>query len=85
MDTKTLTPRQSATLDVISAHQVARPTGPTIRAVAEQMGLAPNAVQRHVDALRAAGFVEHDAGLGLVIVARATTRKPIAKPGGKLL
>ncbi len=80
-----LTPRQQATLGVVTSKQETRRTGPTVREVASAMGVAANAVQRHVEALRKAGFVAEDAGMGLVIVKRAATRKPMPKPGGQLL
>ncbi len=62
-----LTERQATALKIIAMRQVTRRIGPTLREVAKLMGLAPNAVQRYVEALRLSGAVEPDAGYGLVM------------------
>lgn len=88
MDKQTLTPRQEQALKIIAAKQATRRTGPSVREVAAAMGVAGNAVQGFVGKLRAAGAIEADSGYGLVLSSagvRTSTRKPLAKPGGKLL
>lgn len=75
-----LTPRQADTLKVIAARQVHRKCGPTIREVAGVLNVAGNAVQRHVEALRAAGHVEPDSGNGLIVCASAHPQRPSADP-----
>ncbi len=82
-----LTSRQSEALKVISARQVHRKTGPTIREVAAVLDVSGNAVQGFVRKLRESGHVEPDTGNGLVVCSRTdrNDRKPITKRGGKLL
>lgn len=85
---KQLTARQEAILRVIASHQQVRAVGPTLRQVAAEMGTAANAAHRHVEALRAAGRIEPEAGFGLVVVQAntlRTDRAPLAKPSGQLL
>ncbi len=79
-----LTPRQTDALRIITARQATRRTGPTLRQLAKEMGVACYAVQRYVGGLRASGHIEPDSGYGLVVQGSAG-RAPLPKPGGKLL
>lgn len=61
-----LTERQATVLAAIQSRQ--RTAGPTLREVAEMLKIAPNAVYRHVCALRESGHIAKECGDGLVIV-----------------
>ncbi len=67
---KPLSPRQADALREIEARQETREVGPTIAVLAAAMGVHQYAVQRHVAALRAKGWVEPESGFGLVVVKR---------------
>jgi hypothetical protein len=58
-------------LDFIRANQRVVTTGPSFRDLAKHLGVACNAAQRHVEALRAEGFVAANTGNGIVLKSSA--------------
>ncbi len=91
--------RHQQALDYIQSTQRTTVTGPTVRAVAEKLGIHATAAQRVVTALRGKGLLKPEAGCGLVVhavpvykeapapqkvSAQTPVRQPIPKPNGKL-
>jgi len=62
--TATLTSRQARVLEIIRSETEARGFPPSIREIAERMGIkSPNGVKCHLDALAAKGYIETDPGV----------------------
>jgi len=62
--TTNLTDRQARVLDIIQSETAKRGFPPTVREIARTMGIRnPNGVKCHLDALRAKGYIETDAGV----------------------
>lgn len=59
-----VTTRQQQAFEFILANQVK--AGPTLRELADHLGVSGNAAQRHVEALRKASMVAENAGNGIV-------------------
>ena len=66
-----MTPRQQQALDLIRAKQRVVTLGPTIRELAEALGVSVNGAQQKIGALRKAGLVAPDSGRGLVLTSSA--------------
>lgn len=62
-----MTARQQEALDFIRANQRIVMTGPSHRELAEHLGIAANAAQQKVNALRGAGYIAPANGRGLVL------------------
>jgi len=60
-DRSTLTSRQADVYDAICDHIVEYHRPPTVRALADQLGISsPNGVMSHLKALQKKGFLEHE-------------------------
>lgn len=82
-----MTARQQEALDFIRSKQRIVTVGPSHRELAEALGIAANAAQQKVNALRGAGFLAPANGRGLVLKSSGVEvgeRKPITRPSGKL-
>lgn len=85
---RNMTPRQQEALDYIRSRQRIVTVGPSHRELAEHLGIAANAAQQKVNALRAAGLLAPASGRGLVLASGAAeakpARKPVLKPSGAI-
>lgn len=81
-----MTTRQQEALDFIQANQRRVTIGPSLRELAVAMGIAPNAAQQKVEALRREGVVAKNTGQGIVLAPapKSTERKPLFRSPGKL-
>lgn len=77
--------RRQQALEFIAANQRVVTVGPTLRQLAEHLGVVPNAAQQHVAALREEGQIEDNDGRGIVVKTATPVRVPIFKPSAKKL